>query len=99
MDKHWIIWDVAGRGWIMNDSTFIRQYTSSREEAEKFDYQDALKVVAKGNITLADTPHLLMTEYVCTYCGGEGYIATDEEDGEGHTMRGVGRERCHNCNN
>lgn len=31
---------------------------------------------------------------VCEYCLGEGTIATDESDGEGHIMRGVGTKKC-----
>lgn len=31
---------------------------------------------------------------VCEWCRGSGEISTDEEDGEGHTMRGVGTEKC-----
>lgn len=27
-------------------------------------------------------------------CDGSGEVACDEEDGEGHTMRGVGTEKC-----
>lgn len=32
---------------------------------------------------------------VCMYCLGTGKISIDEEDGEGHTMRGVGEQRCY----
>ncbi len=31
---------------------------------------------------------------VCDFCGGSGEIATDESDGEGHIMRGVGTQKC-----
>lgn len=31
-----------------------------------------------------------LEEELCPYCNGEGVIATDVDDGEGHTMRGVG---------
>lgn len=34
------------------------------------------------------------TEEVCTDCYGTGIVATDEDDGEGHTMRGVGESKC-----
>jgi len=34
-------------------------------------------------------------EEICDDCRGEGVVATDEDDGEGHTMRGVGSEPCH----
>ena len=36
----------------------------------------------------------IITEVKCDYCGGSGRIATDESDGEGHIMQGVGREKC-----
>lgn len=31
---------------------------------------------------------------MCGECEDTGEIATDEEDGEGHTMRGVGTRKC-----
>ena len=34
-------------------------------------------------------------EFVCADCGGTGEIAVDETDGEGHTMKGVGSQKCH----
>ncbi len=34
------------------------------------------------------------TEERCEHCHGEGEVATDEDDGEGHTMRGVGSQKC-----
>ena len=33
-------------------------------------------------------------EFVCPECHGEGEVSTDVDDGEGHTMRGVGTEKC-----
>ena len=33
-------------------------------------------------------------ESVCQECFGTGEISTDESDGEGHTMRGVGTRKC-----
>lgn len=33
-------------------------------------------------------------EEVCEFCLGEGTVSTDESDGEGHIMRGVGTEKC-----
>ena len=35
---------------------------------------------------------------VCEECGGTGMISTDEDDGEGHTQRGVGSAPCPLCN-
>ena len=34
-------------------------------------------------------------EEVCAYCLGDGEYSTDESDGEGHIMRGVGTQKCH----
>ena len=34
---------------------------------------------------------------LCELCGGTGEIATDEDDGEGHTLRGVNSELCPKC--
>ena len=34
-------------------------------------------------------------EDVCAFCLGEGEYSTDESDGEGHVMRGVGTQKCH----
>ncbi len=31
---------------------------------------------------------------MCEHCLDEGEISTDESDGEGHIMRGVGSRRC-----
>jgi len=33
----------------------------------------------------------------CVECGGDGEVAEDVDDGEGHTMRGVGRKPCPAC--
>ena len=30
----------------------------------------------------------------CEFCGGDGYVTVDEDDGEGHSMGGVGSRRC-----
>ncbi|QDP67622.1 MAG: hypothetical protein Tp172MES00d2C118482111_16 [Prokaryotic dsDNA virus sp.] len=35
------------------------------------------------------------TEERCEDCKGEGEVAVDEDDGEGHIMRGVGIRKCH----
>lgn len=42
-----------------------------------------------GNILLCGK-HLKESE--CEHCGGAGVYNEDEDDGEGHTMRGVGKE-------
>lgn len=36
----------------------------------------------------------ITTEERCEHCHGSGEVATDEDDGEGHTMRGVGTQKC-----
>ncbi len=33
-------------------------------------------------------------DYRCEHCHGEGEVRTDEDDGEGHTMQGVGTKKC-----
>lgn len=33
----------------------------------------------------------------CEVCNGEGKVATDESDGEGHIMQGVGEADCPHC--
>lgn len=34
------------------------------------------------------------TKQVCEHCLGDGEIAQDEDDGEGHIMRGVNIKKC-----
>lgn len=34
------------------------------------------------------------TEEKCEWCEGTGEVVVDEDDGEGHTMRGVGTRKC-----
>lgn len=51
------------------------------------------------SLLIKHLPHSLVlrartAERVCLYCLGEGEIATDEDDGEGNMMRGVGVEKC-----
>lgn len=33
-------------------------------------------------------------EEVCGFCLGTGEVSVDEDDGEGHTARGVGTRKC-----
>lgn len=33
-------------------------------------------------------------EAICADCEGTGEVAVDVDDGEGHTMRGVGSQKC-----
>jgi len=46
------------------------------------------------NSSLRKTFDEAVRDDVCEYCNGTGEIATDEDDGEGHTMRGVGTRKC-----
>ncbi len=36
---------------------------------------------------------------VCAYCLGTGEESLDEDDGEGHLMKGVGSKKCIHCKN
>lgn len=56
--------------------------------------------VQEGEAILLELPESgekVQVEIVCDECLGEGEVATDESDGEGHTMRGVGTRKCHKC--
>lgn len=33
-------------------------------------------------------------EPICADCEGTGVVAVDEDDGDGHTMRGTGSQKC-----
>lgn len=48
-------------------------------------------------ILLNESRLVLFFEVVCDECLGEGEVSTDVDDGEGHTMRGVGTEKCSKC--
>lgn len=30
----------------------------------------------------------------CPFCGGDGWVSTDERDSDGNIERGVGRQKC-----
>lgn len=38
---------------------------------------------------------LVESDQMCEDCEDTGEVSVDEEDGEGHTMRGVGTQKCH----
>lgn len=38
---------------------------------------------------------LVEDNQMCEDCHDEGEVSTDESDGEGHIMRGVGSQKCH----
>lgn len=60
---------------------------NARSEAQSFLEEELADLDATFNIKTVD-------EGECIYCGGEGEVATDEDDGEGHIMRGVGTQKC-----
>ena len=37
---------------------------------------------------------LIQSGQLCGECGGSGEVSVDEDDGEGHLMRGVGTRKC-----
>lgn len=50
-----------------------------------------------GNYTITEEQliNLLIEDnQMCEYCHDEGEVSTDESDGEGHIMRGVGSRKC-----
>jgi hypothetical protein len=54
------------------------------------DHHDLIEIY-----TCADCKKECEVEEVCADCLGEGEYSTDESDGEGHIMRGVGTQKCH----
>ena len=64
---------------------------SNVSEAEWEALNKLQRLKSDGAITIG----VRTTEFICDDCYGEGVVATDEDDGEGHTMRGVGSEPCH----
>ena len=48
----------------------------------------------KQNAGMVDGTITYEKEERCEYCKGTGEVSTDEDDGEGHIMRGVGTEKC-----
>lgn len=54
------------------------------------DHHDPIEIY-----TCKDCKKECEVEEVCAHCLGEGEYSTDESDGEGHIMRGVGTQKCH----
>jgi len=65
----------------------IEVEAASEAEATQAAYEELDGGTLQFTITSAD-------EGACAECGGTGEIATDEDDGEGHTARGVGTKKC-----
>lgn len=71
----------------MDETTFISK--CCREEVPEADGEEGVLWLCprcKGECEV---------EEVCAYCLGDGEYSTDESDGEGHIMRGVGTQKCH----
>jgi len=64
---------------------------SNVSEAEWEARNKLQRLKSDGAITIG----VRTTEFICDDCDGEGEVSTDEDDGEGHTMRGVGLRKCH----
>lgn len=55
---------------------------------------DELVEFRGATMTLSEAYKIIIGEMVCEYCEGTGEMACDEDDGEGHIMRGVGTTKC-----
>lgn len=75
----------------MNNET-INLSTCCKAEATQIDSQGIFETYECSKCHRACE----ITE-VCIDCLGTKEVATDVDDGEGHTMRGVGREVCKRC--
>lgn len=53
------------------------------------DHDDPIEIY-----TCSDCKKECEVEEVCEFCYGDGEVSTDEDDGEGHIMRGVGSQTC-----
>ena len=80
------------------------------DKAEKFveDWKESGTKPAQVALTFrGDKVEYTMREFLdlvgfdnlpCETCNGDGEVVTDEDDGEGHTMRGTGKpEPCPDC--
>lgn len=66
---------------------FLHWIAEDVEEGRLKNIQMARGGIAQGTVKYT-------TEERCEHCHGTGEVATDEDDGEGHTMRGVGTQKC-----
>ena len=79
-----------------------KEYTVYFHGKIKVDAESKEQAKQEADEFLADTTEDLEIEHTitsveegeCTYCGGTGEVATDESDGEGHIMAGVGTQTC-----
>jgi hypothetical protein len=62
------------------------------EKLEDIDIQKISYLRSSDDVT--EWSATFKTEERCEHCHGDGEVATDEDDGEGHTMRGVGSQKC-----
>lgn len=75
---------------------------SQCHEADVF-WTERQEKIAEGHYKLKRVAHCVdcqaecQVDEVCETCRGTGEIDTDESDGEGHTMRGVGTTKCPDC--
>ena len=63
---------------------------------EVFDMTECLSLIDHHDLVPTQLIELgnLTIEVVCSECRGTGEISVDEDDGQGHTMRGVGTQKC-----
>lgn len=88
----YIIWSEEHRGWWRAGH---RGYTEKREEAGHYEFEEAQHIVIRANINERDVPNeAIVPIEVCADCHETGEVSMDEDDGEGHTMRGVGTRPC-----
>ena len=88
-------------------------YAKIEDFKKKWPGQQTTDVVVRVNINdnHANEQEFTMSEFLgalgladadtdikpCETCGGTGEVATDEDDGNGHSMRGVGTSKCPDC--
>lgn len=77
-----------------------KEYTVYFEGKMTVEAEDEKEATQLAYETLGEHPSCLefniktTEEGECAECGGTGEVATDEDDGEGHIMRGVGTAKC-----
>lgn len=57
MDREWLIWSIEHSAWWKPNHN---GYTKKREEAGRYTFHEACKIVREGNINLKDTPNEAM---------------------------------------
>ena len=66
---------------------FVEARTEDEATEQAYDALNEMPITPQFTITSIE-------EGECATCGGTGEVATDEDDGEGHIMRGVGTQKC-----